>query len=332
MRILFCILNWGIGHVSRSAVVIQSLLDKGYHVTLASDGEGLAFATGLFPQLPVKPLPGYNIRYASRGMPYSLISHLPRILQVIRKENRCVGQWVEKQPYDYIISDGRFGCRHPDIPSVLINHQLYPVWPWWPERIQKRFRRLLEGFHMIWVPDDGQIKLSGRLCKDDQLQCPVQFIGPLSRLDVVPRKAPPEEEKPLLILSGPPASRLRFAKSVAKALGQAGIPFNTVGRPGDIMHSAGQLSREIAAASVVIARSGYSSIMDMCRLRHPAVLIPTPGQTEQEYLSERLDAKNWCTTLEETDWRELPDRLQQTIQGWPDIAYFQPDKIDTLLP
>jgi predicted glycosyltransferase len=38
-------------------------------------------------------------------------------------------------------------------------------------------------------------------------------------------------------------------------------------------------------SEVVIARSGYSTIMDLRKLNKKAILIPTPGQTEQEYLA-----------------------------------------------
>ena len=42
-------------------------------------------------------------------------------------------------------------------------------------------------------------------------------------------------------------------------------------------------------AQVVISRSGYSSLMDYATLGlQQLILVPTPGQTEQEYLARRL--------------------------------------------
>jgi len=41
-----------------------------------------------------------------------------------------------------------------------------------------------------------------------------------------------------------------------------------------------------------LCRSGYSSIMDLAALGKKAILIPTPGQTEQEYLAESLAAQH----------------------------------------
>jgi predicted glycosyltransferase len=46
----------------------------------------------------------------------------------------------------------------------------------------------------------------------------------------------------------------------------------------------------IHSARYIICRSGYSGIMDMVSLGKKALLIPTPGQTEQEYLSRHLES------------------------------------------
>jgi UDP-N-acetylglucosamine:LPS N-acetylglucosamine transferase len=42
---------------------------------------------------------------------------------------------------------------------------------------------------------------------------------------------------------------------------------------------------------IVICRPGYSSLMDLVTLGIKAILIPTPGQTEQEYLARYLMEK-----------------------------------------
>ena len=45
-------------------------------------------------------------------------------------------------------------------------------------------------------------------------------------------------------------------------------------------------------AEYVISRSGYSTIMDIIALGKKSILIPTPGQTEQEYLANYLFKKD----------------------------------------
>ena len=48
-----------------------------------------------------------------------------------------------------------------------------------------------------------------------------------------------------------------------------------------------ELVPALLGASRIIARSGYSTIMDLAALgvKDKAELIPTPGQPEQEYLA-----------------------------------------------
>ena len=61
--------------------------------------------------------------------------------------------------------------------------------------------------------------------------------------------------------------------------------------------AANKLQEAICQSKLVICRSGYTSIMDLLRLNAMAVLVPTPGQTEQEYLAQHLAAKGWFATL-----------------------------------
>ena len=44
---------------------------------------------------------------------------------------------------------------------------------------------------------------------------------------------------------------------------------------------------------MVVCRSGYSTVMDLIKLQKKAMMIPTPGQTEQEYLGKRLMELDW---------------------------------------
>ncbi len=47
------------------------------------------------------------------------------------------------------------------------------------------------------------------------------------------------------------------------------------------------------ASEFIIARSGYSTIMDLVTLKRNAILVPTPGQTEQEYLARYMHENKW---------------------------------------
>jgi UDP-N-acetylglucosamine:LPS N-acetylglucosamine transferase len=55
-------------------------------------------------------------------------------------------------------------------------------------------------------------------------------------------------------------------------------------------------------AEFIISRSGYSTIMDLARLQKKSILIPTPGQTEQQYLAKNLSAKNLALCINQNDF------------------------------
>ena len=56
------------------------------------------------------------------------------------------------------------------------------------------------------------------------------------------------------------------------------------------------LNEEMQKAEFVISRSGYSTIMDIAAVQKKSILIPTLGQTEQEYLAKYLHEKNFAYT------------------------------------
>ena len=45
-------------------------------------------------------------------------------------------------------------------------------------------------------------------------------------------------------------------------------------------------------SKLVISRSGYSTILDLAVIGAKALMTPTPGQTEQEYLAKYHNSKN----------------------------------------
>jgi UDP-N-acetylglucosamine:LPS N-acetylglucosamine transferase len=49
-----------------------------------------------------------------------------------------------------------------------------------------------------------------------------------------------------------------------------------------------EMASKLAACELVIGRSGYSTICDLMVIGSKALLIPTPGQSEQEYLAGRM--------------------------------------------
>jgi UDP-N-acetylglucosamine:LPS N-acetylglucosamine transferase len=67
--------------------------------------------------------------------------------------------------------------------------------------------------------------------------------------------------------------------------------------------NAEQLFNAISASKLVLTRPGYSTIMDLAVMKKKAVFVPTPGQTEQEYLGNLYHQKklHLCVKQNELD-------------------------------
>ena len=55
-----------------------------------------------------------------------------------------------------------------------------------------------------------------------------------------------------------------------------------------------ELNKVILSSDLIICRPGYSTIMDLAKLMKKAFFVPTPGQTEQEYLASLISRKKIC--------------------------------------
>jgi predicted glycosyltransferase len=212
---------------------------------------------------------------------------------------------VKKYNIQGIISDNRFGVRHSNIPSVIISHQLSPVFKFFGPFIRIENRRRINKFHRVWIPDfSGDENLSGTLSKPDKIRIPVSYIGILSRFSYSSNVI---RDTLLIVLSGPEPQRTHLEETMIDYILEHGKSHqrivvirgfsstNLPDLPNNILvysHLPTNLfESELNRAQVTISRSGYSSIMDYVQCRTKAVLIPTPGQSEQEYLAHRLNEK-----------------------------------------
>ena len=73
--------------------------------------------------------------------------------------------------------------------------------------------------------------------------------------------------------------------------------------------SAKEINEAILQSDMIISRCGYTTVMDLIKLQKRAILIPTPGQTEQEYLAEYLMENNLFYTINQKDFA-----LQSSLQ------------------
>ncbi|MCZ8286244.1 MAG: glycosyltransferase, partial [Bacteroidia bacterium] len=292
-------MDWGLGHATRCVPLIRQLMKDNSLILGITPGTAPVLKAE-FPDLKTVAIEPYNIRY-SKSLPLllKLLSDAPRIAAVIKKEQEQLNIMVQEHGIDLVISDNRLGLYHEKVESIYMTHQLRIKAGMWSAVANRIHRRYMQTFDKVWVPDfeDREQALAGELSENPGLDH-VQYIGPLSRLNPETKKSSSIDY--LVLLSGvePQRSMLEEAlclafrhtkKKVVFVRGSKTAP--PMSLPENIsvvtFADAAQLSQLIADAETIICRSGYSSLMDLYHFqKKQMVLVPTPGQSEQEYLAQ----------------------------------------------
>jgi uncharacterized protein (TIGR00661 family) len=307
-RILITPLDWGLGHATRCIPIIRELLHQNHQVMIASSGLALNLLKEEFPQLTFFQLPSYKATYA-RWLPLMLkvFWQSPFFFFVIRKEHTMVKQLVKDHRIDIVISDNRYGCYSKDIRSIFITHQLTIQMPsglvWLQSLVNQVNHSLIKHFDACWVPDFPDHRLTGDLTK---ASIPKIFIGPISRFSKNGSSRTKRFDL-LILLSGPEPQRTILENKIIQQLksyqgsvmfvrGLPGIETNTIvpfNHVSVVNHlKALELEQVIQQSEIIVSRSGYTTLMDLYALESKAIFIPTPGQTEQEYLAKKLRQTN----------------------------------------
>lgn len=336
-RILVAPLNWGLGHASRCIPLVKALLHHEFEPVLAGDGASLELLASEFPRLRTYELPSYEIRYAETPglFQLKLFSQGGRIQKAVSREHKRVQEIVAKEKASGIISDNRFGVWSKKVPSVYVTHQLSVKAGWISSLATRWHQRMISKFDRCWVCDFmGENSLAGELSSNSGKLKNLDWIGPLSRFSGTGAQAGKTEEKSTktvdigVVLSGPEPSRSQFEKKVIEVLkGREesivlvrGVIESQEESPSRTQESrsdqnlriynymlAKELEKLIRQSRLLIMRSGYSSIMDLNALGAKALLVPTPGQSEQEYLARRMRAKGWFPAVEQSkfNWSSI---------------------------
>lgn len=278
------------------------MLKANFEPIIASDGAALLLLKKEFPRVKSYTLPSYAIRYSKdkKFFKWTLLLNTPRILGAVKKEKKVIEKIVTQEGISGIISDNRFGCFHKKIPSVYITHQLnvfsgkttfFTSWV---------HQYIIKNFKECWIPDYSNNYLSGGLSRYHTAEIDIKFIGLLSRFTFQRIK---KKYDLLVLLSGPEPQRTILEKKVLKELksftGNVFFVRGCLDTNVEIKASkninivnyllADGLEQVINESELVVARSGYSTIMDLAATGKKAFFIPTPGQAEQEYLAKRMD-------------------------------------------
>jgi uncharacterized protein (TIGR00661 family) len=336
-KVLVAPLDWGLGHATRCMRIIRELEKRNCDLIIASSGNALRLLQEEFPHLETFALPGYDPKYPSGGsMVLKMILQIPRFLRIIEKEHQALRQIIVSKKIDVVISDNRYGCWSPQVPSVLITHQSNIQMPkrfgWLGGFVRNLNEQQMAKFTECWIPDYQNSVLSGELSSFDEIRnVKAKFIGPLSRF----RKPTTTEIEfdVLAIFSGPEPQRTILEKIVTEQIVSSDYRFVIVrGIPGPESATSSpnvyefltteKLQDVIARSAVIISRSGYSTIMDLSALEKKAILIPTPGQTEQEYLAKILKEKKIAYSVSQHQFNlEYAMKESQQYRGFKDLPH-----------
>lgn len=323
-KILISPLDWGLGHATRCVPIVHKLLSSGFDVTIAGSGRSLQYLSKQFPQLPVLELPGFSPKYSKKGSVfYKIVWQMPAFLKCIYKEHFLLIDIQKKYNFDYIISDNRYGLFCKGANSIIITHQLkvylHGIFKLFEKPLQVIIRMMLKKFDQVWVPDFGDdVNLSGVLSHSKYAEKNYEYIGLLSRFSTIDESdidTNLEKAQIVAIISGSEPQRTILEKILLEQLVK--LPYKVQvfnGKPEKeevfklsdnvtVFSNASneQLYTSIKNAEVVICRSGYSSLMDLAVFKSKAIVIPTRGQTEQEYLAKILDETKQAHSVYQED-------------------------------
>jgi len=303
-RILVAPLDWGLGHATRCIPIIRYLVEKNCDVIIGADKRPMELLKKEFPSLEFVVMSGYDISYPKNGsMVLKMATQIPKIIKGIKREHEQLKRIVAEKKIDAVISDNRFGLWSKNMPCVFITHQLMVKSPFGEKWIHKLNADYISRYLECWIPDVKN-GLSGDLGSKFALPENAKFIGVLSRFDSQVTSEKKIREL-LVILSGPEPQRTLFETIILKQLSSLQLKTlivqgvteknkrKRISENVEIVSylTSDELQKETLSSEIILSRPGYSSIMDLAVLGKKAIFVPTPGQTEQEYLAEELMKK-----------------------------------------
>lgn len=306
MRMLFGVCSWGLGHATRTLPIIRKTVEEGHEVTVVSSGRALdVLRQELGDGVEFASIEDYRPPGTSNPsfLALATILRFPVYVTAMFYEHDFVRRFVADRPVDVIFSDNRFGFYSRDVPSFFMGHQLRILNPLGNRILENGSevynKYFLDRYAGVLVPDFKDDGLSGRLAHGLSVldERRLNYIGVLSEFK---RRPSIEDVDVFVSISGPEPQRSSFERLALNQMdGFAGSVVVSQGKPEGSRRSGSilkpYLSRQeredlLNRSKIVLARSGYSTIMDLIALEKRGFLIPTPGQLEQEYLA-RLHAE-----------------------------------------
>ncbi len=310
--------------------IIHKLIMEGNTIVLGGDGAALQLLKNEFPQLSFLTIKDNHIQFKNGITLWALLNTAIKIIKRSFIEHYHLKRILQKHTIDVIISDNRYGLFSKKHKSIFVTHQLQLKLPSTLSSLEPIsfhiIKRFIKNFNECWIPDfEGKDNLSGELSHIKKLSTPTLFIGPLSKFDVQNNYTIKKRYSIVAILSGSEPQRSILQKKLINLFQQTNhscllvegrITKDPTIKAYNNMHIAAFLPTEkllevIKQSTLVICRSGYSSIMDLYCLNKNALLIPTPGQTEQEYLANHLKDKYYTCSEDQLDGTIIQNIIQE---------------------
>ncbi len=301
-NILISPLDWGFGHLTRCIPIIHKLILNDNKVVFAGTKNQIDFIGREFPQIETELIKGYEITLdATKSTYLQLVKQSKKFLSIIDKENKLANDLVLKHKIDIVVSDNRYGFLSEKVKNVFITHQLNLQIPFFQKLTNKKLNNYISRFDVCWVPDDEKNPICGDLALNN-FNIKIHHIGLLSRFKKLDAEIIYDF---IYISSGPEPEKTRFTKVIYDLLKKSNKKFAIIGNNTSLQFpeliynpNTEELNRLIASSNVVLSRAGYTSIMELLSMDKKAVLIPTKGQYEQEYLSKTISHPNFLFVTE----------------------------------
>lgn len=331
-NILFSPLDWGLGHTTRLSVLIKSFSkNPDFSIHIACNKTQRAILFPIVPDAHFIDFRGYNVQYSHKGFlfPLILLVQIPRLLTNIIKEHLRLKKLVSLYDINMVVSDNRLGFFHKRCFNVYMTHQLRikAPWVWMEDVLQKLHYFFIHQFQLLLIPDlEGTVNLAGELSHPSMFpKIPYLFTGLLSRFELSAQSvlydyciilSGPEPQRTILetilyTLSVNTKSRIMFFRG--NGSNKPPLPYHPNVKVVELGNFK-EIEMAVCQSVTIISRSGYTTLMEILPMKKKLIVVPTPGQTEQLYLAERVEMMGWGKSI-------LQNELEKEIFSLNDIKF-----------
>lgn len=334
-HLLIAILDWGWGHTMRCTSIIEVALKNGYRITVASGLAVINCLSEYYPEVHTLKLPTYEGQFRWNNMAMNIAMKTPNLISSLEAEHATLKKYYDKNKFDAVISDGRFGCYHDKCPSFYLSHQIHI-------KARKKLtdtmanqvhREWLSNFTEIWIPDFEKEPGLGSQISHRSINLKHFFLGPLSRFS---HPTPPPDRIQynwLFLTYGPEPARTNFEErliDISKGYPDHKFMFVSPKKPSPALEKlphlrhcfqpkGKHLDSLVAQSKYILCRSDYFHLSDLCAWQRSAALIPTPGHPEQIYLADLFAHHYKWPVFMQSEFAKLPDSsTMDQLQNLPE--------------